>query len=593
MPHTPTATSSETIRILSKGVGKWKVMLRLPMDQVRGRKALFKKISLVKQQLAQMLELPAKLLEFGDIKEKKQEGDYLTVKLDVAKKQAESGPLMIHILPATSDYGVEFPDMVATLDLYVFDAFDSLVSEDKIHNLIKKHQIPPEMVKWNDIRQSIEQLVDTQTPIHGLEIARGYFPEPGKDAEIQFPSSGNLSIDEVVQNIDYRRVRRGDFILHKINPQRGRKEGVNVRGEPIPSPMGKNIRIKAGRGTIIDLSDTKISSQIDGLMVVEYAEEQPENHDNSGDEKKAPIPTIHVKVNPLRLIDGDEQLDLCTNSSVEVLGNLKPGSKIISASEIIIKGDVEEGTSLESKEDIHIFGTTEKAALTSHKGVYLTGNASETEITAKEAVTVDGAAVDTTITGGEVNAMELHGGGVIAKERVTIGKIAAGKDGRIPDIKVGADDFHRNRVQENERFIDFGQSNLNEMRKIFGESMVEQVNRVNLKSMFLRHLKDLRLTSRTSYQKDQARSVMRLLDSTSSIRELLNEKVKENNELSELIQKALSALKELVILEGNSSPINVKLGSHIVKVPAADGGRKFSQEGENEIAEEDATYGRK
>ncbi len=50
--------SSNDVEILSKGVGKWKILLKIPIDQVKGKKELYQKINKIKKQLAESLELP-------------------------------------------------------------------------------------------------------------------------------------------------------------------------------------------------------------------------------------------------------------------------------------------------------------------------------------------------------------------------------------------------------------------------------------------------------------------------------------------------------------------------------------------------------
>ena len=167
-----------------------------------------------------------------------------------------------------------------------------------------------------------------------------------------------------------------------------------------------------------------------------------------------------------------------------------------------------------------------------------------------------------------------------------MGKIVAGSDGKKPKIKVGVEDYHKNRVQENRKFIKFSAVNLGEMKNIFGDEIVEKVNRVNMKAMFLKHVKEVRLNSKITYRKDQTESLMRLLDSTSSIRELLDEKINENNELGRKIEDAIGALKQVEILRGNTTPIQLKLGSKTKEIPAQKKSIRLSQTNDEEIKEE-------
>jgi uncharacterized protein (DUF342 family) len=576
---------TDEVELISKGVGKWKVLLKLPIEEVKGKNELYQKINHLKKQIAESLELPPQLLEFGDVANKKTIGDKLEVTLEISKKTLENGPLAVHILPGISDYGMKFNDMEATLDLYVFDTMGSLVSEDKIKKLIAKNQISPDFVQWDTIRKSLEKLMEDHQPIIGLTIAKGISPDPGRDAELNIPSLAGMTEDEIGRCVDERVVRRNDILVNKTPPRRGSKEGKSVKGESIPAPIGRDIMIQAERGTIINLKETEVAAQIEGLMNVEFI--NPDSVTEKFDlDPKHYKQKIIVKINPLRTLTNSKPIDVCTNSSVEIRGHLKKDSKVISSSEIIVKGDVENDTVLESKDDIHIHGSTKGGTIVSQKNVFITSNVNNTEITAKNNVRIDNIAKDSKIAGCAVEIKGLCGGEIVAKEKVTLGKIVAGNDGKKPVIKVGMEDYHQNRVQENRKFIEFSAVNLGDMKNIFGDEIVDKVNRVNMKAMFLKHVKEVRLTSKITYRKDQAEAIMQLLDSTSSIRELSDEKIEENNKLSKKIEEALGALKQVEIVRGSTTPIHLKLGSKTKEIGVQDRSVRLSQINNEEIKEE-------
>jgi uncharacterized protein (DUF342 family) len=585
MSETIEEISKDDVKVVSEGVGKWKVRIHLAIDRLKDNRALFLKINDVKRQLAKEINLPPQLLEFGDITDRKEENGILAVTVDIFKKIMQSGPLALHLLPATSDYGFECSNMIASLDLYVFDSLGSLITEEKIDKLLKKHKIKSEYMHWDAIHDALNRLLADPTPIIGLEVARGEFPDPGRDAKLTFPAFEGMTIEEIVTRVDDRRVRQGQILVQKLPPQCGIKNGTDVRGEQIPAPSGRDIRIEAGRGSIINLSATEITAQGDGLMMVELIHDHNELVTEDADDARGEL-IVRIKVNPLKIIEGGEELDICTNCSVEIHGRVPAGSRIISSSEIIIKGDIDAGAILQSNNDIHINGRILGGSLTSQHSVIISGSVSGGEITAKEKVRIDSAASDAQIIGSDVKVMELQGGAVIAQTKAVLGKVKTGKNGKKPEVRIGAEDFHLNRVQENKKFIDFGISNLDEMTKVFGDEIVNMITGSNLKAMFLRHARERRLTTKSGYDKSQAKAVMRLLDSTSSIRELLNEKNKENSQLSKKIEQAMGAIKELVILEGSSCDVQVKLGTQMIEVAPFGASMKFSQIGIEEIKAE-------
>jgi len=584
MPEIVKDASREDVRILSRGVGKWKVRIQFSLERFKDNRELFLKINAVKRQLAKEINLPPQLLEFGDISERREEQGMLSVTVDIFKKAIKNGPLALHLAPAVSDYGVEFPDMIATIDLFIFDKLGALVTEEKVAKFLAKRNIDQDLIPWAVIRESLTRLLEDPTPIIGLEIARGEFPDPGGDAHLTFPSFEGVTLEEINRRVEDRRVSQGQVLVQKLPPHRGVRNGKNVRGEPIQSPMGRDIQIQAGRGAIINLNGTEITAQTGGLMMVEVVDSNA--YSESGGGRKGNETIIRIKVNPLRVIKADQELDICTNSSVEIHGRVPAGSRIISSSEIIIKGDIEENVILESNNDIFVSGRLLGGSLTSQHNVVVSGIVAGGEIVAKDKVCITNSASDAQIIGSEVEVHELHGGIVIAKGRAVVGKIGAGKDGQRPEIRIGAEDFHEKRLQENRKFIDFGNSNLEGMMRLFGEGIVNMVTSTNLKSMFLRHARERRLETKSGYDRKQAQAVLRLLDSTSSIRELLSEKVGENDQLSKKIEEAMAELKELVILEGNSSELHVKLGTRTADVPASRAPVRLSQVGEEAITEE-------
>jgi len=585
MPEVVENASREDVRILSKGVGKWKVRIQFSIERFKDNRELFLKINAVKRQLAKEIDLPPQLLEFGDISERKEEQGMLSVTVDIFKKAIKNGPLTLQLMPASSDYGMEFPDMIATIDLFVFDQLGSLITEEKVAKFLAKRNIDKELIQWSVLREALVRLLNDTTPILGLEIARGEFPDPGDDAHLTFPSFEGMTLEQINRRVEERRVSQGQTLVQKRPPRRGGKSGKNVRGETIPAPMGRDIPLEAGRGAIIKLDGTEITAQTGGLMIVEVVD--PKADSGTATSGKRHETTIRVKVNPLRIINAEQEMDICTNSSVEIHGRIPAGSRIISSSEIIIKGDIEDNVILESNNDIFVNGRLLGGSLTSQHSVFVTGIVAGGEITARDKVCVTDAASDAQIIGSEVEVQELQGGTVIAKAKAVLGKIGAGHDGKRPEIRIGADDFHKKRVQENTKFIDFGNSNLGEMARLFGDGIVNMVTSTNLKSMFLRHARERRLETKSSYDRKQAQAVLRLLDSTSSIRELLTEKVTENDQLSKKIDEAMGELKQLVILEENSSELYVKLGTRTIEFPASKAPVKLSQVGEGAIREEE------
>jgi hypothetical protein len=188
---------------------------------------------------------------------------------------------------------------------------------DKIHDLIKDGAYDTEIV-----------------------VAEGIPPEPGIDAkismEIQIDPDCTPTIDKSgrtnFRNIkSFSTVRENQIIARRFPPKPG-KPGRSVTGDEIESKDGQDVNLPNGKNTKVSEDGTHMTSAKTGVVY---------KYDN----------LIHVR----------ELLDIPKNVDFSV-GNIKYSG------DVVIRGDVKPGFTIEAEGDISITGEVESAMITSRQG---------------------------------------------------------------------------------------------------------------------------------------------------------------------------------------------------------------------------------
>lgn len=211
------------------------------------------------------------------------------------------------------------------------------------------------------IQKNIEYACANPENVKDLIVAQGVKPINGEDGKIifqvEFKSSAAPKIleDGTVdyKNLElFKNIKKGDVIAKKINPTEG-KTGINIFGQKIEPIKGKDIRIPAGKNTVIK-GDLLVADS-DGHIIYNGSK---------------------IEINKiLEVKEVDTSVgNIITFASVKVTGNVKSGFIIESQGDVEIFGVVEAST-IKAKGNIII-----------HKGVQGNGRAlliAEGDITAK------------------------------------------------------------------------------------------------------------------------------------------------------------------------------------------------------------------
>jgi len=186
-----------------------------------------------------------------------------------------------------------------------------------------------------ELKKQIAEAAQNDPHIKGLIVAEGVAPVPPRDASLKWAReffSPGFAMDEKSGAINYRRraanlaVKDGELLARTIPPKDG-VDGRDVFGKPISIPRARQLAIKAGPGVRFDESDHCFYATNDGR--------------------------VRLSGNVLAV---DYVYTITGNVGMETGDISHPGS-------VVIQGDMEPLSVIESEGDVEIWGTVEAARI--------------------------------------------------------------------------------------------------------------------------------------------------------------------------------------------------------------------------------------
>ncbi len=207
---------------------------------------------------------------------------------------------------------------------------------DYINNFYTRYPDAP--LKRMPVRETIEK---EEYEIFRISIAEGIPAVNGKDALIEFFFDETETADKSEEEINYKEfkkytvVKKDDLLFRKSKAEEG-IPGINIFGEKQEVTNGNDIEISINENIHSEEHDTFIDyySTTDGLF--KYIDDE-------------------ASVEEVMLINGD--LDYRTGNidypkSIQIKGDVLAGFTVKSGKNIIIEGCVENGSVIESREDL-------------------------------------------------------------------------------------------------------------------------------------------------------------------------------------------------------------------------------------------------
>ena len=534
------------IKIKKHTFDDWEIELFIPLDHIT-EDILPKKLKHVKELLSTKYNIPQHLLQYQNIIQKEIVDDGVLTHLRIKRVSLEKGKPKFSFQTGISPSGIPYADMACYADLFQLDEFEKELTVERVKMLLKMEEIVEELIDEDTILKAIKELKETAKPVFGVRVAQGRFPDSGMDAEVQFYFHANPSIENSAEYISSRKVKRNDLLCDKNSPTEGKSGGLSVRGRSIPARRGFDIILQPVKNVRTDMEAKKLFAEIEGLVIVRREERA---FMTPAGEKLVPS-KILVRIDPLKIIEleDDEVIDVTTRESVEIRGNLKMGSRIISSGEVHISGSVGKDTVIHAADDLFVSGNILKGLLSSDKNIVADGRVEASTIAATDRVIVKGAAVSSDIVGKDIRIDEIYGGNITAGTSLTVNVLGEDEAGISATICVATKDFLQSKIDENREFIDAAQINLKKLKKLFGENMVKEVIPQNVQQMLMKYMSGLKKQGHANFSQMQVDIYKKLLTSIEPIRRLIYEKEIEIIRLQRQIRQSSLDKKMVVVKE--------------------------------------------
>ncbi len=536
----------DDIKVLSHTYDDWEVELFIPLDQV-SEKILPLKLKQVKDLLSARYNIPQYALQYQNILQKEVTDDGVITHLRIKRISLEKGKPKFSFQSGISPSGILYSDMACYADLFLLDEFEKMLTPERIIMLLKSEGVAEEFIDKEVVGRAIQELQETSRPILGLRVAQGIFPDSGLDAEIEFYFHAQPSLENADEYISSRKVKRNDLLCAKNSPTEGKSPGKSVRGRDLPPRKGFDIILEPGKNARADIERTKLFAEIEGLAVVRREER---SFMTSAGEKIIPS-KVTARIDPLRIIEASENeiIDITTKESVEIRGNLKMGSRIISSGEVHIEGNVSENAVIHAADDLYVNGSINRGDLSSDKNIVSKGDVSGSRLSASGTVVIDGASIASTIIGRDVHIDNIRGGNITAGHSLTVNTLGADEDGISATICIATRDFLQNKINENNSFLDAAKSNLLRLNRLFSEDIVKEVIPQNVQQMLMKFISNQRKDGKPPSSQREIDAYKVLLNSIEPLRRLIFEKELENIRLQRQMRQSSLEKKSVVVKE--------------------------------------------
>ncbi len=530
-------------RIVSKAFDSWNVQFRLDVEELLDQRGLLRHLRAIKQRIASMHSLPETSILFDGIVRKTRTDDSVDVIVRIKKAVYEKGRPRVQFREGLASDGTRYAAMSALLDVYYLDQFEKPIMLDRVMQVLHDGSIPEDMIDTGLMVRKVQEVLTNHIPIKGVIVAKGTFPDSGNDAEVEFLFQAFAEPGKTDEYYSSRRVSRGNVVCRKIAATVGRTAGRNVRGEVLPPRRGLDIELKTGGGAELSFDGNEVVADVDGVAVISRTLKRVKMVSGT---KEIPE-SILVKVNPVLRVEGNQRLDIASSQTVEVIGSLTMGSKILTDCEVYVSGDVEEGTLIQAADDITVEGRVRGATLQSETNIIAQKDVADSELTAKDSIIIKGSVRNSVVVGDSVNADTIAGSRIVSRRNVTVQRIDADENNVLSTICVGMYDFFTQRLCENESFLERARENMMRIEMLFGPEIMQQVTASNIQTMLLRFLSKHRLGEDYQVRK-QAEAYRRLLESVPPSRSLISQKESENAELMRRIAEHADEGESMIVV---------------------------------------------
>jgi uncharacterized protein (DUF342 family) len=577
--NAPDTNTNQDFRVSAQSDGTWVVQFQLPVQELLDQKVLLRRLRRIKRQIADSHGIPEGCLLFDGILERREIGDMVEAVVRLRRNVVEAGESRIYFRDGIGADRTHYLNMTALLDLFYLDFHEEPETREHLQTLIREAGIRPDLVDHELVDRSFDQVVERQTPIHEIAIAQGRFPDHGTDADLTLPFA--LAANPQEDGREYfsaRAVKRGEILCRKSEPTSGRFAGYDVKGVILPPQRGLDIALNAGPGAMLSIDGKSITADANGIAVVLRT---MRTVPMLWGHKEIPA-TITLKVNPATRIEGDNLLDVATGRTVEVMGSVHFGSRIITDCEAYVHGNVEAGTLLEAADQITVHGQIHGGKLVTHGSVIAERDVSNARIAAADQIVIKGSAQNSDLVADSVVAGALAGGTIVAQRKVVLDRVDADAGQVASTVYVGARDYLRQRMAENHEFIRKTKANLLRLEMLLGRDILEKSTATNTSIMLRQFLRSQRHLA-GDMDRNRIETVRKLIESITPLRALVEQKECENLELLERLTEVREQNGSITIHDRLTAPAKISVDGVQAEVKPQSGPLELRTDGQGNL----------
>jgi uncharacterized protein (DUF342 family) len=564
----PKVESKDKFRILSGAYDSWTVEFRIPEEELLDQQLLLKHLRSVKRHISETQTVSEHCLLFDGIVRKTNQDRDVDVVVRITKLTIPSGAPQITFTDEVVCADARYTNMHAFLGAFYIDEFGDILSRERVLRAIRAAGVADDLLDYTQIDSTVREILDSQHEARNVPIAHGKLPGNSKDAEIEFFFQAVGDAKDVDLLYSTRRARKGDLICRKIPPVNSTRTGINVLGQQLQPKTGYDISLIAGPQSTISPDGLNIVADCDGIVVISRATRRI----RFGKQYKEVPDSVKIKIDPILKIDSSELREVVTAQAVEVTGNLRVGTKIVSEGEVFVNGNVEAGASITASDDILVKGEVTGATLSSQANVVISESISSSDIHARGDVNVSGHIVNSQIDGDSITAKSATGGKIVARRSVTLETVGKDDEKIVTTICVGTSDFYEQRMRENQRFLESAHSNLKRIRAAVGDEIFDSVSASNSHVMYMKLLSKFRLGRNLSVQ-SRMEVYRKLIDAVIPTKALIEQKQDECARIGERITEQTGSEDSVIVVKERFS------GRVVVRVDSVEGDVKEQKHG--------------
>lgn len=520
----------------------------------------------IKSAISHRYSIPSNQLRYERLTDKQSHPDGFTAIMEIRRLQQSQGQPVFKFCSMALPNGRMLDNMTLMIDIFHLDAGGRKIKYSEVKAQILNHGVLEKFIDEEALKLAVEKVLKEKITLEDLLSAKGIPPDTGADAELEFKFLTNAETVSLDDYIDSRKAKNGDILCRKIPRKSGENKGYDLFGNEIPPINGRDFTLQAGRGTKLSPDGNKIIADENGIVIVRSEEMKMTSMGYSHSFPKE----VQIRIDPLTVVESSRTVEIVSRKSVEVQGDLRENSSIITEGEVYVQGNVGPNVKIHAGDDIVVAGDVVQGTLVSSKNILVKANLTDSTLSAKEYIRVEGVVKNSTVYGKEVSVDTFYGSKLVAGRKAVVRQVEADESNVISEIRVGMNEFYRMKIDENREFVGYSKKSLEKMCAVLGKNITDELNYSNLELMFLRFVSTK--GRKQGLSNEQLEASKSLMESVPSLKVVINEKEEEISRLEAQLDKKTEIPGLIIITERINAPVSVQINSITTQLPPGEAG---------------------